>query len=63
MPRILRRFGPKRINHVIIRGVNKQEIFLDTQDKEKFIEEIKNTKDKYHFELCFNAKSCTYANI
>ncbi len=51
MPRILRRFGPKRINHVIIRGVNKQEIFLDKQDKEKFLEQIKNTKDKYHFEL------------
>lgn len=51
MPRTLRTFGTKRINHVIIRGINKQDIFLDTQDKEKFMKEIKNTKEKYHYEL------------
>ena len=42
MPRNIRKFGLKRINHVVIRGINKQDIFLDNQDKEKFIKEIKN---------------------
>lgn len=51
MPRTLRIFGPKRVSHVIIRGINKQDIFLDYQDKEKFMKEIKNTKEKYHYEL------------
>ena len=51
MPRILRTFGPKRTNHIIIRGINKQDIFLDKQDKEKFMKEIRNTKEKYHFDL------------
>lgn len=51
MPRNIRKFGLKRINHVVIRGINKQDIFLDNQDKEKFIKEIKNTKEKYHYEL------------
>lgn len=51
MPRTIRRFGIKRINHIVIRGVNKQDIFLDKQDKSKFIKEILNTKEKYHYEL------------
>lgn len=51
MPKSYRKFGKKRINHVIIRGINKQEIFLDKQDKEKFIKEIVKTKEKYHYEL------------
>ena len=51
MPRTLRKFGSKRINHIIIRGVNKQDIFLDNQDKEKFMKEIRNTKEKYYYEL------------
>lgn len=51
MPRCTRKFGNKRINHVIMRGVNKQMIFLDKQDKEKMLKEIKNTKEKYAYEL------------
>lgn len=51
MPRKSRMFGPKKINHIVMRGINKQDIFLDKQDKGKFIKEIKNTKDKYNYEL------------
>lgn len=47
----MRKFGTKRINHIVIRGVNKQDIFLDKQDKSKFVKEILNTKQKYHYEL------------
>lgn len=51
MPRDIRKFGIKRINHIVIRGVNKQDIFIDKQDKFKFVKEILNTKQKYHYEL------------
>jgi len=51
MPKSCRKFGNQRINHVIIRGVNRQEIFLDKQDKNKFLKEIIKTKEKYHYEL------------
>ncbi len=37
--------------HVIIRGINKQNIFLDTQDKLKFVKELINTKNKYCFKI------------
>ena len=46
MPRDIRKFGIKRVNHVIIRGVNKQDIFLDKQDKSKFVKEMLNTKER-----------------
>ena len=51
MPRKSRMFGPKKTNHIVMRGINKQDIFLDKQDKEKFIKEIENTKKKYDYEL------------
>ena len=50
MPRNIRKFGIKSVNHIVIRGVNKQDIFIDKQDKSKFINEILNTKEKYHYE-------------
>ena len=35
----------------MIRGINKQDIFLDTQDKYKFMKEMKRTKEKFDYEL------------
>lgn len=51
MPKSYRIFGNKRTNHVMIRGINKQDIFLDKQDKEKFMKEIVTTKEKYNYKL------------
>lgn len=51
MARKLRIFGKQRKNHVILRGINKQDIFLDKQDKKKFLEEMITTKEKYNYEL------------
>lgn len=51
MARNLRKFGNQRKNHIIIRGVNKQDIFLDKQDKKKFVDEMKKLKEKFHYEL------------
>ena len=53
MPRVAR-VNIKTITntyHIIIRGVNKQDIFLDECDKLKFLKELKLTKDKFNFEV------------
>ena len=39
------------VYHVIIRGINRQDIFLDNQDYRKFIKELKRVKSKYEFEI------------
>lgn len=39
------------IYHIMIRGVNKQEIFVDEQDKIVFINLLTNAKEKYKFYL------------
>ena len=51
MPRASRRKSETNVYHVILRGNNKQEIFLDEKDYKKFLKEIKNTKEKYGYEL------------
>ena len=51
MPRCARIKTNTKVYHVIIRGINKQDIFLDKQDFLKYIKEIKNTKDKYDYEI------------
>ena len=39
------------VYHVIIRGINRQDIFLDNQDFRKFLKELKRTKELYQYEL------------
>ena len=51
MPRSNRQISPNGVNHCIMRGINKQDIFLDTQDKKKFKSEIIKTKEKYKYKI------------
>ena len=51
MPRMARKESSTKVYHVILRGNDKQDIFFDEQDYKKFIEELKNTKEKYECEL------------
>lgn len=37
--------------HVIIRGINKQDIFIDNQDKNKLMKELSIAKEKFNFKL------------
>lgn len=39
------------VYHVILRSINQQEIFYDSTDRNKFIKTIKETKEKYDYEL------------
>lgn len=51
MPRYGRQKSSTNIYHVILRGINHQEIFYDTQDYQKFLKEIHHTKEEYGYEL------------
>lgn len=51
MPRVARTKSETGIYHCMIRGINKQDIFLDEQDKHKFKKELKRTKEKYNYNL------------
>lgn len=37
--------------HVILRGINKQDIFLDNFDKSKFFKELKKSKEEFEYEI------------
>ena len=37
--------------HIIIRGINKQNIFWEDIDKQKFLKEMKNVKEMYKFKI------------
>lgn len=51
MPRIARDYNKLKVYHTIIRGIDKQDIFYSEKDRIKFIEIIKDTKEKYNYEL------------
>jgi len=51
MPRAARKKSESGIYHVILRGINKQRIFLETADYRKFLQILKDTKTICGFEL------------
>ncbi len=51
MPRYNRQYSEIKVYHVIIRGINKQNIFLDDKDKTKFLKILIETKEKYEYEI------------
>ena len=56
MPRTSRKISSTGIYHCILRGIDKQDIFLENMDRIKFTNEIIKTKEKYNYELyayCF----------
>ena len=51
MPRTARQSGSTNIYHVILRGINKQQIFFDEEDYEYFIRLLERFKSISHYEL------------
>ena len=51
IPRTPRKKSSTNVYHVIVRGINRQDIFLDKQDFKKFLKEVKRTKKVYQYEL------------
>lgn len=51
MPRQARRLSKTGIYHTMLRGINRQQIFEDEEDSEKFIQVLKDCKAVSKFEL------------
>ena len=51
MPRTARVIGDSGIYHVMLRGINRQRIFEDDEDRDRFLEIGKKTKEKDGFDL------------
>ena len=51
IPRAPREKSNTNVYHIIVRGINRQDIFLDKQDFMKFLKEIERTKKTYLYEL------------
>ncbi len=51
MPRVAREKSESGIYHVMLRGVNKQQIFEETEDYEKFIQVLEECKEISKFEI------------
>lgn len=51
MPRMSREKSYTKIYHIMIRGINKEKIFLDKEDNYKFKKDLKLAKERYQFEL------------
>lgn len=51
MPRNLRTISETQVYHVMVRGVNKQDIFVDNDDRLMLISLLKKTKKKYNFNI------------
>ena len=51
MPRAARKKSSTGIYHVMLRGINRQSIFLDDEDNEKFMQTLKECKIESEFEL------------
>ena len=53
MPRVPRRncLNNSKIYHAILKGVNGQEIFFEDSDRVKFLEQLKDKKELYQYEI------------
>ena len=51
MPREARKKSKSGIYHIMIRGINRQEIFEDDEDREKFIQTVAIYKEKCNFKV------------
>lgn len=51
MPRISRQISSTKVYHIILRGIDKQDIFLKEKDYYKFLEIIKETKERFEYDI------------
>ncbi|HAH97289.1 MAG TPA: transposase, partial [Firmicutes bacterium] len=46
MPRVARRLSSSGIYHVMVRGINKQDIFLEYQDYRQYLTVMRRIKER-----------------
>ena len=57
VPRTVRRKSESRIYHVILRGINRQQIFVDDEDNLRFIETLSKYKEQCGYLIYAYSKS------
>lgn len=51
MPRNARTYSFSKIYHIIFRGINKQNIFYDEQDRKVFLKKLMDIKKEFNFQI------------
>ena len=51
MPRKPREHSVTNLYHIIIRGIDRNDIFYDNQDRYVFLNILKETKERFKFEI------------
>lgn len=51
MPRLARQKSETGFYHILLRGVGRQNIFVDDEDRQRFLETLERYKQELHFEL------------
>ncbi len=51
MPRLPRKVSENGIYHVVVRGINKADVFLDDEDYLKLLYIIKDVQEKHSFKV------------
>ena len=51
MPRLARQKSETGFYHILLRGVGRQNIFVDDEDKQRFLETLERYKKELNFEL------------
>lgn len=51
MPRVAREKSANSIYHICVRGNNKQDIFLDEEDREEYLKRVRHYKERYKMQL------------
>jgi len=48
----LRKYSSSKIYHIIIKGIDNQNIFYDDQDRRVFLNDILKTKKEFNYQIC-----------
>ena len=51
MPRPVRIYSNSNIYHIILKGIDNQNIFYDNQDRNFFLEQVSITKKEYNYQV------------
>ena len=51
MPRLARKLGKSKVYHIILRGINRQLIFYDDEDRTVFLNQLLITIEKYKYDV------------
>ena len=51
MPRPPRLYSKSKVYHIILKGIDNQDIFYDDQDREFFLKQVSITKQEYNYKL------------